>query len=300
MSGDNTYYLALSVGFSLSLVMLIVVLFSKKTNSSRFYLGEIKNFDPKMAKLVNMVGGDLMSILPKSVHKKSMADKKMDDLFRESGNPWEVTKIEFTAIRATYAFLFAVIAFLFCIVFRPPMLISAPIVLLAAWYGWNKPVSKYKSLAKSRSVSFKKNLPEMLDYLTMIMSDGTYTLPNAIETVLPHLKESVVKDEFRRVVEAINAGSTTEAALNDLAVRVPSTSLESFVNAVNNANQLNTPMDGLMKSRAETLRKDLLNEIEMVIQTLPTKTMVTVGPPAIFSMLILFMVPVIVSLLTTL
>lgn len=140
----------------------------------------------------------------------------------------------------------------------------------------------------------------MLDYLTMIMSDGTYTFANAIEVVIPYLSESAVKTEFVRVTNSINSGMTVEQALIDLSQRLPSPALEAFVVAVNNANALNTPMEGLMRTRAKKSREDLLNELELIIQDLPTKTMLTVAPAAIISMLLIFMVPVIVALLQTL
>lgn len=300
MPSNVFYLLTLSIGFSSAVIMLIYILFSKNMNSNQFYLGNTKGLDPKVARLVNMVGGDLLAVIPKSVQRKALRDKKIEGLFRASGNPWGVTKLEFLAIRVTYAFLLLIVVGIMCVILRPPFILTLPLILLVSYLGWAMPVSKYKSVAKARSTGFKRNLPELLDYLTMVMGDGTYTLPNAIKFVLPHLEPSVVKEEFEKVVDAIDAGSTTESALNELSGRVPSAALESFVKAVNNANKLNTPMDALMRTRAESLRQDLINEIEMVIQTLPTKTMVTVGPPAIFSLIVIFMTPVIVALIDSL
>lgn len=300
MTGNASYLLTISFGLSISVGLFLLILFSKKGNSSQFHLTNPKGLSPRMVKTVNLIGGDLLSLVPPSIQKKTMKDKKIDDLFKASGNPWQVTKFEFLVIRGTYALIYGIFIGAACVVIRPDFIVGAFLLFLGALLGWNKPVSTYKSYAKERSIGFKKHLPEMLDYLTMIMSNGNYTLANAIERVLPYLQDSVVKEEFKRVIEAINSGSTTENALNELAERVPSSSLESFVKAVNNANNLNTPMDSLMRARAIALRKDLINEIEMVIQTLPTKTMLAVGPPAIFSLLIIFMVPVVVSLISTL
>ena len=179
-------------------------------------------------------------------------------------------------------------------------LVKVFLIFALGFLGWNKPISTYRKVAKGRESDFKKHFPELLDYLTMIMSDGTYTFANAIEVVLPYLPESAVKREFTQVTDSINAGMDTESALMALADRLPSPALEAFVNAVNNANKLNTPMDDLMRTRARKSREDLLNEIELVIQGLPTKTMLTVAPATILSMLLIFLVPIVVSLLTTL
>lgn len=299
MGGTDLYFLSLSIGFALSVVAFIAVLFSKKTTSTHFYMGESKGIDPKIIKAVNMFGGDLLSLIPKSVQKRSMSSKVLNDVFKESGNPWNVTKMEFLALRAAYGFIYAIIGVLFALIIQPGML-SFVMILGLSFLGWNKPMSYYKSVAKKREKDFKKHFPEMLDYLTMIMSDGNYTFANAIETVVPYLPESAVKEEFTKVTDSINAGINTETALNELAERLPSPSLEAFVRAVNNANQLNTPMNDLMRTRAEKSREDLMNEIEMIIQTLPTKTMLTIGPATIGSMLAIFLVPVVIALLDTL
>lgn len=296
---NETYFLVLSIGISLSIVALIAAFTSKKTSSSQFYLGNTAHIDPKMVKIVNLLGGDLLSLIPKDIQKKTISNKKMDDLFKESGNPWEVTKMEFLALRAAYLFVYGIIGLIFVLIIQPIIPVSALIIMGLSYLGWNKPVSAYKSIAKQRSVDFKKNFPELLDYLTMIMSDGNYTFANAIETVLPYLPESSVKKEFTRVTDSINAGVNMETALNELSDRLPSPALESFIKAVNNANQLNTPMDGLMRTRAKKTREDLINDIELIIQSLPTKTMLTVAPATIFSMLAIFLVPVIVALMAT-
>ena len=300
MSGSSTYYLMLSIGFAISLVSLIAVILSPKTNSTHFYISNTDKLDPKMVKVVNLLGGDLLSIVPSKIQKRSISNKEIDDVFKASGNPWGVTKLEFMVLRISYGFIGIVIGSLFSLLVQPGLPFVVIIIFALGFLGWNRPISTYRSIAKSKEIDFKKNFPEMLDYLTMVMSDGTYTFANAIETVLPYLPESAVKMEFKRVTDSINAGMDVELALKELAGRLPSPALEAFVNAVNNANTLNTPMDDLMRVRAKRSREDLKNEIELVIQSMPTKTMLTIAPAAILSMLLIFMVPVIVALMQTL
>lgn len=297
--GTQAQILSLSIGFAISIVALIAVLFFSKSKNTHFNLSNTEYLNPRIVKVTNLIGGDLLSLMPKKAQRRSIASKEIDDLFKASGNPWDVTKLEFLVLRVTYGFLGGIIGGLFIMIVRPAMFLSVVITLALAFLGWNRPVSTYRSIAKNREDDFKRHFPEMLDYLTMVMSDGTFTFSNAMEVVIPYLPESAVKQEFTRVVNSINTGMTTEHALLDLSERLPSTSLEAFVIAVNNANALNTPMEGLMRTRAKKSREDLLNDLELIIQVLPTKTMLTIGPAAIFSMLIIFMVPVIVALLTT-
>lgn len=300
MISTELYFLAMSIGFSLSLVALIAILLSPKTNSSHFYLSNTDHLSPTMVKVVNLLGGDLLSLIPGSVQKRSISSKEINDVFKASGNPWKVTKLEFFALRVAYAFVGLIIGTIFAFLIDPSVFVKVFLIFALGFLGWSKPISTYRKVAKERESDFKKHFPELLDYLTMIMSDGTYTFANAIEVVLPYLPESAVKREFTQVTDSINAGMDTESALMALADRLPSPALEAFVNAVNNANKLNTPMDDLMRTRARKSREDLLNEIELVIQGLPTKTMLTVAPATILSMLLIFLVPIVVALLTTL
>lgn len=300
MNGSTIYYLALSIGFASSLVFLIAMLVSPKTNSTHFYISNAEKLDPKIVKVVNLLGGDLLALVPKKTQKKSISSKEIDDLFKASGNPWGITKLEFLALRVAYAFIAAIIGIIFAVLVKPGLLYMLIIILTLTYLGWNRPISTYRTIAKAKEADFKKHFPEMLDYLTMVMRDGTYTFANAIETVLPYLPQSAVKAEFARVTDSINAGMDVEIALKELGNRLPSPALEAFVNAVNNANTLNTPMDDLMRTRAKKSREDLKNELRLIIQSLPTKTMLTIAPAAILSMLLIFMVPVIVALLQTL
>lgn len=300
MTGLTPYYLTLSISFAISLVTLIAVIISPKTNSTHFYISNVDKLDPKIVKMVNILGGDLLSIIPSKIQRKSITSKEIDNLFKASGNPWGVSKLEFFVLRATYGFSGLAIGVLFSLLVRPSGLLSGIIIVALTYLGWNKPVSTYRTIANAKEADFKRNFPEMLDYLTMVMSDGTFTFANAIEIILPYLPESAVKTEFKRVTDSINVGMDVEIALKELAGRLPSPSLEAFVNAVNNANSLNTPMDDLMRIRAKKSREDLKNEMQLIIQGLPTKTMLTIAPAAILSMLLIFMVPVVIALLQTL
>lgn len=299
MTNTQLYYLMLSVGFSVSILALIAIIVSPKTNSTQFYLSNTEHLSPTMVKIINLFGGDMLSLFPSKLQKKSIHNKEISDIFRASGNPWGVSEIEFFALRVAYGFVGMIVSLFFSIMYTDGIMPVIGLTAVVTFLAWNKPVSTYRKIAKDRETDFKKHFPEMLDYLTMIMSDGTYTFANAIEVALPYLKESSVKEEFTKVTDSINAGMSIEGALKSLGNRLPSESLQSFIRAVNNANTLNTPMDDLMRNRAKKSREDLLNEIELVIQALPTKTLLTVGPPAIISMLVIFMVPIVLALLSS-
>lgn len=301
MTGTQLNILGISIGLAVSIAGLIFVMVSPKTNSTQFYLSNTEKLSPGMVKFVDLFGGDVLSLFPAKAQKKSISNKEINDLFQASGNPWEVTKLDFFALRVSYGFAGIIVGIAFSFLAGTGLLFGMLITAFVGYFGWNRPVSVYKGIAEDREKDFLKHFPEMLDYLTMIMSNTsyTYTLGNAIEVSLQYLPESAVKFEFTRVVDSINAGMSTDLALKSLANRLPSPALQSFVNAVNNANKLNAPMNDLMAKRAKKSREDILNDMELQIQALPTKTMLTVAPASIISMLVIFMVPVVFALLST-
>lgn len=301
MTGTQIQFIALSIGLSISIIGLVLVLKSPKTNSAQFYLSNTEKLDPMIVKFVNMLGGDMLSMIPQSTQKRSISNKEIDELFQKSGNPWNVTKLDFFALRVAYGLLGLLVGAGFSLLASVGLTFGIVMTLLMGYLGWNRPVSVYKGVAKNREKDFLKNFPELLDYLTMIMGNTsyTYTLGNALEIALQYIPDSAVKVEFTRVVDSINTGMPTEQALQALANRLPTPALQSFVNAVNNANKLNSPMNDLMEKRAKKSREDILNETELIIQALPSKTMLTVGPASILSMIAILMIPVVVALLSS-
>lgn len=301
MTGSNMYFLALSAGLAISIIGFIVVLLSPKTNSTQFHLSNTEHLSPMVVKVITLFGGDILAMLPSDTQKRNIANKEINDLFMTSGNPWEVTKLDFFTLRIAYAFIGIIIGIAFSFVGEMGLGLGGIITIVTGYIGWNRPVSVYKGIAEDREEDFKKHFPELLDYLTMIMGNTqrASTLGNSIELAIKYIPESAVKYEFSRVTDSINAGMSSEMALNNLAERLPSPALRSFVNAVNNANKLNSPMDELMEKRAKKSREDMLNDMEVKIQTLPSKTLAAVAPAAIISMVAIFAIPVVVAMLST-
>lgn len=288
--------LGLSFGFAITLVAFILYITSPKSNTSQVYLSNTEHIDPKMVKFIETVGGDVLDLIPGKLREHTMSNKEVQEVFKTSGNPWRVTELDFFVLRVSYGFIYSVIGLFFSLIVGLSLLQSLFIIVGLGFVGWNKPVSEYRKIAEERSKDFKKYFPELLDYLTMELSTGG-TLSNAIEVAVPYVPESAVKEEFEQVIHDINAGMTIEASLNDLSQRVPSVALEAFVKAVNNANKLDTPMNDLLRARARNTRKDLINEIELIIQDMPTKVMIALAPATIISMIIIIVVPMAVAML---
>ena len=136
MTSTQLYHLGLSTGLGVSIVSLIAVIFSPKTNSTQFHLSNSEHLSPMIVKVVNLFGGDLLAMLPSSLQKQSISNKEINDLFQSSGNPWGVTKLDFFALRVAYAFIGIIVAAAFGFLADTGIIFVGMFILLGGLH-WN-------------------------------------------------------------------------------------------------------------------------------------------------------------------
>jgi tight adherence protein B len=89
----------------------------------------------------------------------------------------------------------------------------------------------YMQAAKhKRMLTIEEQLPDALDFMGRAMMAG-HAFPSALQMVGSEMPEPIA-GEFRIVFDEINYGISTQEALTNLSVRVPSTDLSYFVIAV--------------------------------------------------------------------
>jgi len=82
----------------------------------------------------------------------------------------------------------------------------------------------------NRMIAIEQQLPDALDFMGRAMMAG-HAFPSALQMVGSEMPEPIAS-EFRIVFDEINYGISTQEALKNLTVRVPSTDLSYFVIAV--------------------------------------------------------------------
>lgn len=284
----------ISLGISL-LVGLIVVLILAPTKTTRFTITQENNLEPTLAKLLKMFGGDISSLIPNNIEQEQIQSKRIDKLFRESDNPWKITKQEFLLIRIILLFLGAILGVFLFGFFAAILEIATIGILLGATLPiifFMIPVSHYESVSKERNMKFKAQLPEAIDFLTMAVSSGN-TLPLAFEETIGYLQDGIVKEEFINIVSDLRSGKTLETSLLGFADRAPTEGVRAFTKALINANKQSVSMVEIMRARAQASRRDLEMEIESRIAKLPTKVTMTFSPTASLTVITIALAPAI-------
>lgn len=287
-------YIILSGILAIIIVLLFYSIFSSKVQTTNIITQDNPNLNPQINKAVQLIGGDIYALIPESAKTKRRHNHNMQKLFVSSGNPWHISQIEFLLIQVLLAlagFVASFIAGLFLASYLSVWVLFVLIILIPA-LGWYYPVSVYKAKRNARLSAYKTDLPEAIDFLVIALSGGSTGLPSAIKVILQYLPEkSIMYNEFKQIINDLDSGKSISAALDDFAKRAPTESIQAFVKALNSAQRMSTPLDSILRARANSSRRDLEGEIDTKISQLSTKVMMIIGPVAYMSIMIIAMAP---------
>lgn len=293
-------YLILSIVLATLIVLLVVSLFSSKIKSTDLIVSQNSNLSKPLQGALRMFGGDVYALIPDNQRYNRRRHHNREKLFITSGNPWKITQREFLVLQVLLMLggILATIMsiLLFSNLFPWPVMLG--LGALISFLGWYYPISVYKARAQARISAFKTDLPEAIDFLVIALSGGSTGLPAGIERTLKYLPDdSIMKDEYKEIIEDLNSGKSIYEALDSFAKRAPTESIQAFVKALNSANKMSTPLEGLLRERSKASRLDLNAEIDRKITTLPTKVMLVLGPVAYISIILIAMAPAAASLI---
>lgn len=288
------------------LLALIVALFTYAMLVPR----NIEIFDPNIntkenayaLKALSKIGKELYATLPEGTsYQTGKRNPRIESLLIRSGNPWNLTVDEFNFIQIVSGFVgllagFATIFLLNMTTIHIPWFIT---LLAITIFGYFIPLIRYNEVAKSRDLEFKKELPEALDLIIISLSSGS-TFANALRTSIPNMKESILKEEFTEVIKQIDTGKTVNDALLYFAGRAPNESIRTFVQAVRQANELNTPLIEVLRSRAEASREEFFALIHNKTAKLNSKMMIALTPTLLPALMLIAAAPAAISLMDSL
>lgn len=299
---DNPIIIAAFLTLAVFLVFYILLV---PKNGHQFTQGDYAD-SKGIVKIANILGNEVYSILPENRNAKSRRKgrdrlSRVEVLFQRSANPWNLKPHDFTFFKIVFAFLGLVLgtvagfAIQYVIDFLPWFVVSAG----GAFLGWIYPTSTYNSAAKARDLEFKRQLPEALDLIIISLTGGA-TFITAVRQSLENMQPGILRDEFREIVKTVDSGATLSQALDNFATRAPNDSITTFVKAVQEATELNVPINDVLKSRADASRKDFFALIHAKTATLSSRMMMALTPTLIPAILICVLAPAAFTLLNSL
>lgn len=130
---------------------------------------------------------------------------------------------------------------------------SLLLALVGAIAGLFLPGMYVKSQKKKRLIKFNDQLGDMLSLMVNGLRAGYSTL-QAMEAVSKELP-APISDEFRRVVQEVQLGVTTEKALDNLLRRIPSDDLDLVITAMKVQREVGGNLAEILDTISHTIRE---------------------------------------------
>jgi pilus assembly protein TadC len=250
-----------------------------------------------MTKYLALLGQETVKIIPERVVKTNrVKEGSISARLRRAGNPWGVTVTEFLVLKigaCVAGILLGVFAYFAA---KDYISIPAPVFILAfGAVGYIYPDHTLSKKEKERTIAFRRELPDALELLvdsTSVMN----SIEAAMPSVTPLLREGIVKQEFQRVCDDLDAKRGIVDALTDMAERAPSPDIEAFVNIVIQSKTTGTDITQALLRRAKTSRQEYIALIDNKIASLESKIMAMLMPTMVGALMVVAVGPSLVSI----
>lgn len=164
---------------------------------------------------------------------------------------------------------------------------SIVLILTGGVFGWLIPDIILNSKIRVRKEQIEKQLPDVLDLLTVCIEAGL-GFDGAMMKVVEKYK-GVLADGFAQVLDETRMGKPRRQSLRDMADRLNVDDLSSFVGSVIMAEQLGIRIGNVMRMQAGGIRQKRRQKIEEMAMKAPVKMLIPMVMfifPAIFVVLL--------------
>jgi tight adherence protein C len=146
------------------------------------------------------------------------------------------------------------------------IIISVSILSILGFLG---PVFWLRRIANRRRRQILRQLPDMLDLITLSIEAGL-AFDGAVYEATRRFK-GPLSDELKRAMKEVTLGKPRAQALRDMAERLKLEDISLLVSAVHQSETLGSPLADALKALATELRKKRLRMIREQIAKLPVK-----------------------------
>jgi tight adherence protein B len=237
--------LILWIGGALILVLIAVGIYfsiSSKKSEEEERLGDYVSPVTLPEDIKSSTPAPVTEWITKTVEKSSYGDKIARDLARAD---LKFKPGEYVALMVICAFVVALLGFFLA---KNSILLG----IVGAGVGLFLPSLYVKQQQKRRLVKFNDQLADMLNLMVNGLRAGYSTL-QAMESVSREMPLPIC-DEFRRVVQEVQLGVTTEKALDNLLRRIPSDDLDLVVTAMNVQREVGGNLAEILETISHTIR----------------------------------------------
>ncbi|MGD9854440.1 MAG: type II secretion system F family protein [Planctomycetaceae bacterium] len=194
----------------------------------------------------------LASLLPESAEKRRLIRRELINAgYYHSSAPDNLAAIRYLGI------VLPIVLFGALFVLAPPAL-EMPVLLVGAVLsilGWALPALIVRSGAAERRDEITRAMPDMLDMLTMCVSQGM-TLTASLSRVIPEIRPvyPALAHELQIVTEQARVGSV-EQSLENFADRVDVPEVRSFTSTLIQTERMGTSVSAALSDHSDNIRE---------------------------------------------
>ncbi len=247
--------------FLLAIILVIggVVLIRKRGSASESRLKQITGTDKRVAQ---KEGSDVVTRLLAGIDTILTKSKKGSKIARDLASAdLKVRVVEFLVMKIATGIIGAGVG---AFAGRADVRAAIAVGIGCAIFGSFVPELYLSNLSKKRIADFNAQLGDTITMLSNSLRGG-YAFLQSCELVARDANPPV-STEFKRVVQEVGLGRTTEEALGSLLRRMPSTDLDLLVTAVNIQQEVGGNLAQILDSIGNTVRERV--RIKQEVETL--------------------------------
>lgn len=206
--------------------------------------------------------------------RQSMATDKAEKLERrllQAGSPFGLSTVEFRLIQWASLILIPFVGLVYGIIGQFSMFITLIFVVMGFSLGASLPHFYLKQKAKTRSMMATKELPDILDLLTVSLEAGL-GFDGALSRVVSR-KNGVLSREFHRCIEEIRLGKTRREALLGIKERLLAEDIRVLIANIVQAEKLGIGMVKVLQIQSQEVREKRKQRAEEAAMKAPIKMM---------------------------
>ncbi len=212
-------------------------------------------------------------------------------LLVRAGNPWGYAAEEYVGLCIANGVIAFVLGLLLFGTFSGELSLGKALLLgmLGYWLTW----SNLRTAARSRRVQIDRQMPFVLDLLSLTMGAGASFLQSC-ETAVEGTVRGPLQDELAQMLHEVRAGTPLREALKNMAKRTDSEEVGIFVAAVTQGEELGTPLTQIFETQSSMNRYRRTKAAEQAAAKIPNR-MAVPTTLLMLSVLMLLFGPIIVK-----
>lgn len=231
----------------------------------------------------------------RSMHSDKIA--KLELKLLQAGSPFGWTPVDFRILQITSLLALPIIAIGYSLLGRFSMGVTVLLFFIALIIGSVLPHVYLKQKTKSRVHTSIKELPDILDLLTVSLEAGL-GFDGALSKVVSK-KEGVLPSEFHRCIEEIRLGKTRREALLGIKQRLLADEVSVLISNIIQAEKLGIGMVQVLRIQSQEVRERRKQRAEEAAMKAPVKMLFPLVLFIFPSLFIVLLGPAVIQFMAT-